>query len=202
MEDVVIIGAGPAGMTAHYYALMYGLTSVCIGDMIGGKLNNAPGIIDYPGIEQTSGKDFINQLNQQLKRNKALILTDHVIYVTREPSIETSYITKTSTGKINHTKTIIIACGNGRKQKVNHAEIIANLLSIQHDRGMIQVDNNFMTNVTGVFAAGDCLSYPNSLEQLSTSVTTGIRAAAGAYTYLKKSKPPILWGETKIKRFV
>ena len=66
--------------------------------------------------------------------------------------------------------------------------------------GYIIVDEKLATNVEGVFAAGDLLSYGLSIEQISSAVGLGARAAASAFAFLKRDKAPTLWGTTQIKR--
>ena len=58
--DLIIIGSGPSGLTALFYACLYKLTALCIGNDTGGKVKLAPNIIDYPGIESINGKVFVN----------------------------------------------------------------------------------------------------------------------------------------------
>jgi len=66
--------------------------------------------------------------------------------------------------------------------------------------GYIIVDDTLATNISGIFAAGDLVSYGLSIEQISSAVGLGARAAASAFAYLKQKKAPILWGQSHIKR--
>ncbi|MPN57717.1 hypothetical protein SDC9_205411 [bioreactor metagenome] len=49
----------------------------------------------------------------------------------------------------------------------------------------IEVDENYMTNIEGRFAAGDCIG---GLMQVSKSVADGARASTGVVKYLKAQK--------------
>ncbi|KKS74169.1 MAG: NADH oxidase/thioredoxin reductase, partial [Candidatus Gottesmanbacteria bacterium GW2011_GWC2_42_8] len=74
-------------------------------------------------------------------------------------------------------------------------------LGVAMDKGgYIKVDDKLATNIPGIFAAGDLVSYGLSIEQISTAVGLGARAAASAFAYLKEEKAPILWGQSLIKR--
>ena len=66
MLDILIIGAGPAGMSAAIYALRAG-KRVAVFDkaMYGGQTVNTYEIENYPGIRRISGTDFAMQLYEQ-----------------------------------------------------------------------------------------------------------------------------------------
>lgn len=58
-------------------------------------------------------------------------------------------------------------------------------LGILTEKGSIVVDKNYMTNVEGVFAAGDCIG---GFAQLAKAVSDGAHAATAITKYLKKKK--------------
>jgi thioredoxin reductase (NADPH) len=66
--------------------------------------------------------------------------------------------------------------------------------------GYIIVNDRLATNVAGIFAAGDLVSYGLSIEQISSAVGLGARAAASVFAFLKQEKAPTAWGESQIKR--
>lgn len=66
--------------------------------------------------------------------------------------------------------------------------------------GYIKVDENLATGVSGIFAAGDVISSRLSIEQISSAVGLGARAATSAFAFLKGQNPPSLWGEGRIGR--
>lgn len=66
--------------------------------------------------------------------------------------------------------------------------------------GYIQVDGKLATNVPGVFAAGDLVSYELSIEQISSAVGLGARASSSVFAYLNHDKAPNVWGKSQIKR--
>ncbi len=81
MLDTLIVGAGPAGLTALLYSYLYGLDAVCIGDVFGGKAMLAPGIVDYPGVAKIDGKEFIERLFAQMSEAKTQVLKDRVTLI-------------------------------------------------------------------------------------------------------------------------
>jgi thioredoxin reductase len=197
MFDVIIIGAGPAGLTTLLYAAHYGLKCVCIGDTIGGKFLLAPDAINYPGIPNTTGPEFIKNLCLQLSKVQTTYVQDFVLSILK---LDSRFKITTSKGSSFETKTVVIATGNGKKQRENHADKLAAQLGLPTENGFISAGVNGMTSRPGVFVAGDCCKYPESFEQLSTAVSSGIWTAAGVYEYLKNEKAPILWGTAKIPR--
>jgi thioredoxin reductase len=199
MYDVIIIGAGPSGLTALLYAKHYNLNALCIGDAIGGKLIKAPGIIDYPGYEKIEGKEFIDHLMSQLKTLDANVVEKKVTYVGKSLD-KNIFSVKTEDGASYEAQSLIISAGNGTKQVENRVLELSKLLGVTMNNNLVHVDSFGRTNIDGVFASGDCIAFPTSLEQLTTAVSTGITAAAGVYFFLKNEKPPILWGNAKIPR--
>lgn len=66
MVDVLIIGAGAAGLTAALYAARAGLrVTVLERDAPGGQILQAPAVENYPGFQKISGASFAEQLCAQ-----------------------------------------------------------------------------------------------------------------------------------------
>ena len=64
--DLLVIGAGTAGLSAAMYGVRAGLKTICIEDAVyGGQIVNTPEIVNYPGIPTITGIEFANQLYQQ-----------------------------------------------------------------------------------------------------------------------------------------
>lgn len=65
--DLVIIGGGPAGLSASIYASRYKLSHVVIAAEIGGQMNEIWKIENYPGFESISGTELIQKFSEQAK---------------------------------------------------------------------------------------------------------------------------------------
>jgi thioredoxin reductase len=197
MHDVVIIGSGPAGLTTLLYSRHYGFNAVVVGSELGGRLMHAPDIIDYPGYSSVQGKDFINTLQEQLKRVNSEVMTDKVTGLLKDTN---HFKVTTEQGKTLEATAVVIATGNGKKQRENTASLLASQVGATLQDGSIVVNEKMATNVPGIFACGDCVIYPHSMEQLATATAAAIQAAGSVYEYLKKERPPILWGAAQIRR--
>ncbi len=113
MEDVVIIGGGPAGLTAAIYIQRAGKHAVVLeGNAPGGQIINAAEVQNFPSIKSISGVDFAQNLYEQ-----ALSLGAEVRFV-KAVGIEIKEgkkIVKTTKQDIE-AKAIILATGASNKK--------------------------------------------------------------------------------------
>lgn len=67
MHDIVIIGAGTAGMTAALYALRNGKSVLLLeGNCYGGQIANSPRVENYPSVKEISGAELSDRLFDQV----------------------------------------------------------------------------------------------------------------------------------------
>jgi alkyl hydroperoxide reductase subunit F len=66
MYDTIIIGAGPAGMTAAIYASRREMNTLVIGKEIGGQMVWASEVENYPGFKRISAFDLILKMQDQV----------------------------------------------------------------------------------------------------------------------------------------
>ncbi|OGF25738.1 thioredoxin-disulfide reductase [Candidatus Falkowbacteria bacterium RIFOXYB2_FULL_47_14] len=66
MYDLIIIGAGPAGITAGIYAVRREMKVLIIGTQTGGQVVWASEIENYPGFKNIQSYDFISKLHEQI----------------------------------------------------------------------------------------------------------------------------------------
>lgn len=111
MYDVIVIGAGPAGLTAALYLARYKLKTLVIGKTIGGKANYATIIENYPGFFSISGIDFIKKIQEQVEALGVKIVEDEVNNIEKE----NNFTVYTKNEKYQ-AKAIILALGTERKK--------------------------------------------------------------------------------------
>ena len=108
MKDVIIIGAGPAGLTAGLYAARAGLqTTLLAGAELGGQLLLTEKIENFPGFPTASGLDLIETIKRQAQEVGAEILLEKALSVdlSKKP-----FKIKTD-ARIYKTKALILATG-------------------------------------------------------------------------------------------
>lgn len=108
--DVVIIGAGPAGMTAGLYAGRAMLKTIVLErGAPGGELLNTEMIEDYPGFEHVEGWDLAQKFASHANKFGANIATANVDRVARRP--EGGFETRTDDGDVYRSPTVIVTAG-------------------------------------------------------------------------------------------
>ncbi len=86
--DLIIIGGGPAGVTAGIYAARERLDTLLITKDFGGQINRkAVEIRNYPGFISISGPDLINKFENHLKKFKVTVVKDKAIKIKKQGDI-------------------------------------------------------------------------------------------------------------------
>ena len=67
--DIIIVGAGPAGMTAGVFAARKGLKTLIISKDIRGQLNWTTDIENYMGFQEIDGQSLVKKFEAQVKEN-------------------------------------------------------------------------------------------------------------------------------------
>lgn len=107
--DLIIIGGGPAGITAGIYAARQRLNTLLITKAFGGQIaRKAIGIENYPGFEEISGLDLIKKLEKHLRKQRIDIERDSVIKVKKARK---KFIIFTKSKHRFEAKTVIVASG-------------------------------------------------------------------------------------------
>ena len=118
MKDLIIIGAGPAGVTSAIYAKRSGLDfDIYEKSCIGGNVVNAFEIENYPGVGKIVGSDLAMNFMNELTALDVNVKYDEVTSITK---IEDGFEVKTMFGEVNKAKKILLALGT-KPRKLNIA---------------------------------------------------------------------------------
>ena len=121
--DVIIIGAGPAGLTASIYASRYKLSNLVIGKQLGGELALAHKIENYPGFISISGLELCSKFKEQVERLGARVLLKEVGKIEKVKSEKLKVKSHSSKFKVYlskdevyEAKALIVATGSERRR--------------------------------------------------------------------------------------
>ncbi|MFP3289770.1 MAG: FAD-dependent oxidoreductase [Candidatus Nanopusillus acidilobi] len=112
--DVIIVGGGPAGYSAALYCGRYRLKTLVITKDIGGTLNDADIVDDYPGLENIKGSEMGKMFKKHAEKYEAKTLLEGVVRIEKLP--DGNFKVLTNLGKEFIAKAIIIATGSQRKR--------------------------------------------------------------------------------------
>lgn len=109
MYDLIVIGAGAAGMTSALYALRNNKTVLVLeSESLGGQIATSPRLENYPSIKEISGEKFADNLFEQISALGAEVEIEKVVGV--EKLEDKSFLVKTEYNEYR-SKTVIIAAG-------------------------------------------------------------------------------------------
>jgi alkyl hydroperoxide reductase subunit F len=114
--DVVVVGAGPAGMTAAIYAARKNLSTLIVALDIGGQVGTTADILNYPGFDYVTGPDLVQRLFEQVEAHAIdKLIGEKIVGLEADARIKTL---RTASGRALRTKTVIIASGV-QKRRLN-----------------------------------------------------------------------------------
>ena len=136
MYDTIIIGCGPAGMTAALYLLRANKKVLILEkETIGGQISSSPLVENYPGVAQISGSALANNMYEQIDALGAEIELEEV------KKIESGIVKKVITDENEYEcKSIIIATGSKYR-----------LLGLENEVDLIGSGVHFCVSCDGAF---------------------------------------------------
>lgn len=108
MLDTIIIGAGPAGITAGIYAVRREMKTLIIGKELGGQIVWAGQIENYPGIKSIANYELINQFDEHLKAAGVARISAEVVKI--EKTTNHNFLVHTNK-EVFETQSVIVAMG-------------------------------------------------------------------------------------------
>ena len=118
MNDLIIIGGGPAGLTAAIYAIRAGL-NVLVAEKLsfGGQVVNAYEIENFPGFaEPIIGWELMSAMENQVKRLGVESIFSEVLSIEKDEREEKNFSIKFADESIKKTKTIIVCTGASHRK--------------------------------------------------------------------------------------
>ncbi len=113
MYDIIVVGAGPAGLTAALYACRADKSVLVIEkETFGGQITYSPRVENYPGFKVMSGNEFAEKLIDQVMEQGAEIELDTVTAIDGEGGNFTVHCE----GNDYNAKSVIIAAGSKHRQ--------------------------------------------------------------------------------------
>ena len=141
MHDIIIVGGGPAGLTAAIYGLRAGKSVVVIEkNGFGGQIAYSPKVENIPGTQQISGAEFADKLTEQAM---ALGADVELETVTGLQKTENGFRVSTEDGAEFEGRAVILALG------VKHR-----MLGLPGEEELIGRGISFCAVCDGAFYAG------------------------------------------------
>ncbi len=111
--DIIIVGAGPGGLTAGIYAGRQGTKNLILDrGLAGGIGREVPEMENYPGFDNISGLELIEKMKVQAIKNCELHENENVLEITKN---DDDFTVKTDNDSYL-TKSVILATGSSHRQ--------------------------------------------------------------------------------------
>lgn len=109
MVDIIVVGGGPAGMTAALYGLRNAKSVLVIEkNGFGGQITFSPKVENIPGFTSVSGNEFAEKFFDQIMEQGAEVELDTVIKIEKQDDIFNVY---TEDENVFQSKAVILATG-------------------------------------------------------------------------------------------
>jgi len=121
MYDLVILGAGPAGLSASIYASRYKINHIVIGSIFDSSTAKAHLLENWPGEKSIKGLDLVNNFYNHAKGFGVEIFQENVVEIIKEIDSDSGkniFNVKTNLNKTYQARSILIALGT-KNRKLN-----------------------------------------------------------------------------------
>ncbi|MET0083639.1 MAG: alkyl hydroperoxide reductase subunit F [Sedimenticola sp.] len=108
LQDVTVIGGGPAGVAAAIYSARKGLAVTLIADRIGGQVKDTMGIENLISVPKTTGPELAGALQNHLSDYDITVKEHLRVTDVEQGNVKTLTL---STGEVIRTRTLIVATG-------------------------------------------------------------------------------------------
>ena len=84
IKDLIIIGAGPAGLSASIYAARFFIDHLVIGNVLGGTMSKAHRVENYPGTESITGYELAQKMLKHTKNYGSQVKIEEVKQIKKD----------------------------------------------------------------------------------------------------------------------
>lgn len=113
LYDVIVIGAGSAGMPAAIYAQRFGLKTLLVGKVVGGTLNDSHKVENYPGFSAIGGYDLMMKFKEHVDSLSIPFVEENATAVAKGK--DGAFTVTTESGE-QRGKTLILATGTKHRK--------------------------------------------------------------------------------------
>jgi len=171
--EIVIVGAGPAGLTAGIYVARQNISCLIISKDLGGQMNLIPRLENYPGAIMTSGQILAKTLETQYLSFKGEIVYDTVEKI---DEFEGGFKIKTTRSEYR-SKSVVLAPGK-----------VPNMLGLENESDYFNKGIHYCTKCDAPFYQGRTTASVGVGSYLLESGLLLSRMASKMYLILKGSK--------------
>ncbi len=112
--DLVIVGGGPAGISAGIYAALSGLDTLFLTKSLGGQAWDSTAVVNYPGFELITGPELIDRFRRQLF--ESLNLAHQICAVTAIEKSRETFRVETGEGDTYRSRSVLLTTGMRRRR--------------------------------------------------------------------------------------
>ncbi|MGE5529532.1 MAG: NAD(P)/FAD-dependent oxidoreductase [Patescibacteria group bacterium] len=112
MYELVIVGAGPAGMTAAVYAARKGLVPLVLSKDLGGQANWSSEVENYMGFKDIRGSELMDRFEEQMRAQRLQHETCEVVKIERRDG---GFGLRRADGKEDAARAVIVATGKSAR---------------------------------------------------------------------------------------
>lgn len=112
--ELIIVGSGPAGLTASIYASRFRVDNLVIGEALGGLAFEAHKICNYPSEKEISGVDLVLKMQENVESLGAKILSDRVVGIGKTEEGRFKILTQGKKELL--ARTVLIASGTKHRK--------------------------------------------------------------------------------------
>ncbi|MEM4734817.1 MAG: FAD-dependent oxidoreductase [Candidatus Thorarchaeota archaeon] len=123
--ELIVVGGGPAGMTAAIYAARYGLKTLLLESrVLGGAQATSPAIENYPGFDWIQGIELAEKMKAQVRKSGVTIREITEVHKIRRTEDGTGFLLETRRGTYRAGAVILATGGGHRKLNVPGEELL------------------------------------------------------------------------------